>query len=37
MEMDLKEVCVNTRKLIDSAQVRDCRASLVNTALNNEW
>ena len=34
INMDLKEICTNTRNWVDSAQVRDNWRVLVNTALN---
>ena len=32
--MDLKEIAINTRNWVDSAQVRDYRRAFVNVALN---
>ena len=34
IRMDLKEICMNTRNWVDSAQDRDYWRGLVNTALN---
>ena len=34
IRMDIKEVCVNTRNWIDSAQNRDYWRALVNVTLN---
>ena len=32
--MDLKEIGINTRNLVDSAKDMDCCSGLVNEALN---
>jgi len=32
--MNIKEICINTRNLVDSAQDRDYWRTLVNTTLN---
>ena len=34
IKMDLKEICINTRNWVDSAQDRDFWRALVNPALN---
>jgi hypothetical protein len=34
IRMDLKEMCINTRDWVDSAQDRDYRRALVNATLN---
>ena len=34
IRMDLKEICINTRNWVDSAQDRDYWRTLVNAALN---
>ena len=34
IRMDLKEICVNTRNWVDSAQDRDYWRAFVNAALN---
>ena len=34
IRMDLKEIGINTRNWVDSAQDRDCWRALVNVALN---
>ena len=34
VKMDLKEIGINTRSWVDSAQVRDCWRAIVNAALN---
>ena len=34
IRMDLKEICINTRNWVDSAQDRDYWRALVNAALN---
>ena len=34
IRMDLKEIGINTRNWLDSAQDRDCWRVLVNSALN---
>ena len=34
IRMDLKEICINTRNWVDSAQDRDYLRALVNAALN---
>ena len=34
IRMDLKEICINTRDWVDSAQDKDYRRALVNAALN---
>ena len=34
IRMDIKEIGINTRNWVDSAQDRDCWRALVNTALN---
>ena len=37
IKMDLKEIGINTRKWVDSAQDRDYYRGLVNAALNLNW
>ena len=32
--MDLKEICINTRNWVDSAQDRDYWRALINATLN---
>ena len=34
IRMDIKEIGINTRNWVDSAQDRDCWRALVNVALN---